>query len=181
MTGKEESKKLDLPELMLLEDYGGDFKLYDEAVYQIFIEHFKKSKPTFQGRRVLLRYKPYHEEEKDWNYSKLCCGGEDGTNNIDPLRMQRLAWIKHILEKCPCDQIKIYPEKSEVIRSKRGKKKTEIQDRLILLYEYDRYMVVLTDKKEYVVLWTAYKPREKYFANKLKKYEEYIKNEAAQT
>jgi len=47
-----------LPELILFEDYEGNWDNYLEAIYTIFWEDFVNSKPSFQGRKLALKKHP---------------------------------------------------------------------------------------------------------------------------
>lgn len=181
--GKDESKKLDLPEVVTLADHDGDFKKYYDSVYDIFLSDIRNSQPTYLGKKVVLRLKEETKEGKDWNFHKLAHGGEEGSeNSVDLLRLERIIWIKHILEQCPCDQIKVLPEIRKVKRVKKNGKKVSYKDkRLVIIYEYDRYVIVLADRKKYWVLWTAFQGSQRWFNNLMQKYEAYKKTETAQT
>ncbi len=45
----------DLPELITLSEYDGNFNLYLEAIYELFKKDFIEKHPVFQGTRVGLK------------------------------------------------------------------------------------------------------------------------------
>ena len=48
-------EELELPELILMEDFGGNFDVYNQAVYDVFQQDFIKSRPTFNGTKLRLK------------------------------------------------------------------------------------------------------------------------------
>ena len=51
----EDDQYLELPGLIELSQYGGNFDRYLEAVYEIFVEEFVRRKPKFRGFRLALK------------------------------------------------------------------------------------------------------------------------------
>ena len=49
---------LELPELIELSQYGGNFASYLEAIYEIFVQDFIRNKPSFRGVRLRLKKYP---------------------------------------------------------------------------------------------------------------------------
>ncbi|HLE63375.1 MAG TPA: hypothetical protein VI750_09555, partial [Pyrinomonadaceae bacterium] len=47
-----------LPALVLLQDYGGDWDRYLEAIYAYFKRDFVDSRPAFRGTRLALKRHP---------------------------------------------------------------------------------------------------------------------------
>ncbi len=54
----ENNKCLELPELIELSQFGGNFAQYLEAVYEIFTNEFIRSRPIFRGTRLALKKYP---------------------------------------------------------------------------------------------------------------------------
>lgn len=54
----ENNQYLELPELIELSQFGGDFARYLEAVYEIFTKEFIRSRPKFRGNRLALKKYP---------------------------------------------------------------------------------------------------------------------------
>ena len=44
-----------LPALILLQDYGGNWNKYVEALYRFYSEDFIESKPIFEGKKIRLK------------------------------------------------------------------------------------------------------------------------------
>lgn len=51
----ETEQYLELPELIELSQFGGNFANYLEAVYEIFTDEFIRNRPTFRGTRLALK------------------------------------------------------------------------------------------------------------------------------
>lgn len=54
----ESNQYLELPELIELSQFGGNFAQYLEAVYEIFTNEFIRNRPIFRGVRLALKKFP---------------------------------------------------------------------------------------------------------------------------
>ena len=62
--------ELILPDLVLLEEYGGDFNSYNEAVYEVFRNDFLISLLSFNGTKLRLKKHPY-VDGKEYTYNEI--------------------------------------------------------------------------------------------------------------
>ena len=87
-------------------------------------------------------------------------------------RMERIAWPKPIIDDSQHQYLKVW---RNIRRGLGGTK-----ERILILHEKEGYLVVLDDRGDYILPWTAYYLRSpKEVGKKLKEYEDYIKAENA--
>lgn len=162
----------DLPELIELNDFGGNFTDYLEAVYEIFKEDFVDSKPIFRGKRLGLKRYPL-VEDKEYTFYHMTHEGDIENDRIPDLRrMERIAWPRPIIDDSEHAYLKVWQN------TRRGKGGTK--SRILILHEAERYLVILDDRGDYILPWTAYLIKgERSMQKKLREYENYKKAEAA--
>ncbi|MDR1653960.1 MAG: hypothetical protein LBS01_10030 [Prevotellaceae bacterium] len=136
--------ELKLPDLILLEDYNGNFALYYDAVYAVFVNDFVRNRPEFRGKRLGLKKYPFIDG-KEYTYYHFTHSGNIEVERIpDIRRMERIGYPKPIIAFSDSQQIKVW-------RNKRG-----TSERILLFHEEERYLVVLEERKDYILPWTAY-------------------------
>ena len=137
-------KKLILPSLICFEDYNGNFALYNEKVYTVFKDDFVKNRPVFQGKKLALKAHPLIEG-KEYTYYHFTHSGDIETERIPDLRrMERIGFPKPIIDFSDDKELKVW-------RNKRG-----TNERILILHEAEKYLVVLENRKDYILPWTAY-------------------------
>ena len=137
-------EELILPNLILLEDYSGNFALYNNAVYAVFVNDFIKNRPEFRGKKLGLKKHPVIDG-KEYTYYHFTHSGNIETERIpDIRRMERIGYPKPIIDFSENEKIKVW-------RNKRG-----TSERILLLHEEEKYLVILEDRKDYILPWTAY-------------------------
>lgn len=85
-----------LPELITLSEYGGDFNAYLEAVYDLFKKDFIEKRPVFRDTRLELKKYPM-ESGKEATFWHMTSEGEDeATRNPEKERLLKEceAYIK---------------------------------------------------------------------------------------
>lgn len=157
-----------LPPLVLLENFNGDWHRYLNALYNFFKHDFVDSKPQFQGFRFALKKHPTIDGKEATFWHLISSGREENGRIPDLRRCERIRWPRPVIEHFDCDRIKVW----------KNKRKREI--RICLWLEEKEYLVVLAERKDYVLLWTAYLVIQKHQKLKLlKEYEAYKNAEAA--
>ena len=161
-------EELELPELILMEDFGGNFDAYNQAVYDVFQKDFIKSRPTFNGTKLRLKKHPY-VEGKEYTYYHFTHSGDIEIDRLpDFIRMERIPFPRPMIDNSNHSDLRVW-------RVKRGSK-----ERILIFSETEQYLVVLEDRGEYILPWTAYYIE---YPNKIrrliKEYEEYIKTKTA--
>ena len=162
----------DLPEIVELSEYGGNFSQYLEAVYEIFKAHFVDSKPTFQGKKLGLKKFPLVEGKEYTFYHMTHEGDIENDRTPDLRRMERIGWPRPMIDNSEHPYLKVWRN------TRRGRGGTK--NRILILHEQERYLVVLDDRKDYILPWTAYLIRgNTEMSKKMKEYETYKKAEHA--
>ena len=157
-----------LPSLILLDDHGGNWERYIEAVYDVFERDFVLSKPLFQGQRLGLKRHPFDQGKEVTFWHMTSEGDREAERLPDLRRCERIGWVRAIIEHSDDPLVKAW-------ENQRGS-----ESRLCLWLEQHEYLVVLAKRRSYTLPWTAYtvtKPHQK--RKQQKDYERYIKTRAA--
>lgn len=154
-----------LPELVLLEHYGGSWHKYLDAIYSYFVADFVDDRPYFQGSEIRLKRYPYYngKEATFWHIIAEGSTEEDRLPNLR--RCERIRWPKPIIEHSDISGIKIW------------KNKRIGETRICIWFQEVEYLIVLAERSNYVLLWTAYLVVKEHQKRKLlKEYIEYCEN-----
>jgi hypothetical protein len=151
-----------LPELILLEEYAGNFNVYLEVVYQLFKKDFIDSKPIFRGIRLGLKKFPLSlgKEATFWHLTSE--GDDEATRVPDLRRLERIKWPAPLINNSEHRYLKVW-------ENKRG-----IKSNILIFHEEERYLVILRKGNGYLLPWTAYLIQDNTRVKKLlKEYEQY--------
>lgn len=164
-----ENNYFELPELITLEDHGGNFDAFLEAVYAVFKKDFLDKKLTFRGTRLGLKKIPYFKG-KEATFWHMTSEGDDEKNRIPDLRrMERISWPKPLITDSKHPYLKVWCNKRDG------------GERILIFHEHENYLVVLADRGEYILPWTAYLVGKSHAKRKLiNEYEAYKNANAAQ-
>jgi hypothetical protein len=159
-----------LPALVELSSFNGDWESYLEAVYQYFVVDFVKSMPVFCGRRLGLKRHPVEQGKEATFWHMTSEGKTEADRTPDMRRMERICWPKPVIEKAE--------EKQGTTRIKLWRNQRRGNESRILLWvQKENYLVVLADRGDYLLPWTAYLvERAHQKAKLLKEYEKFWKN-----
>lgn len=153
-----------IPDIIELSSFGGNYKKYEDAVYSAFLQCTQDKTFTFQGQEI--GYKRHPEfKDKPATFWHIISEGKDEPNRMPNLRRyERIKWPFHLITHCAnaCPELLIWENTR--------KSHTNV---LIFCPRLD-YLVVLTKRNGYLLLWTAYPITYKNQRNKLmKEYREY--------
>jgi hypothetical protein len=155
-----------LPPLILLNDYKGNWNLYLDILYQYFINDFVKSSPNFESKRINIKRHPI-EKNKEATFWHLISKGEEEADRLpDMRRCERIRWPRPMIDN-QLDNAKI-----RIWKNKRRRGET----RIVIAVEDFSYVVILAERRNYCVLWTAYCVEFKSMRKKLEKEYENYKN-----
>ncbi len=138
---------IDLPELIFLEDYNGDYISFINAVYAIFENDFIKHKTKFRGEELRLKRNPIFQDCAYTFYHMTHKGIDEQNREPDLRRCERMPWARPVIEKCDTWSLKIWPQK------RNG------SNRICIWLELENepdYFVIIDIRKEYKLLWTAF-------------------------
>ena len=157
-----------LPEIEPFEKYGGDWDKYLDALHTFFKNDFIDSKPCFRGRRLGLKKHPLEKGKEATFWHLISEGKVEEERTPDLRRCERIRWPRPVIENDIDPAVKVWE----------NKRKSET--RILLWLEQEEYLVVLADRKEYILPWTAYMVTKDHQKIKLEReYQQYKKANAA--
>lgn len=138
-----------LPERIYLDEYGGNYQRYIDAIYDVFKRDFIKSKPKFGSHFLNLKFNPLFQE-RAYTFYHMTHKGEIEQERIPDLRRcECLSWAKPCIENVENWNLKFWRQSR--IRS---------NNRVCIWLESeiinDNYFIVLEVRETYVLLWTAF-------------------------
>jgi hypothetical protein len=137
-----------LPPLVLLTDSGGDWERYLAVVYTWFVQDFVDKKPIFHGRPIRLKRYPVSLGKEATFWHMVSEGQVEEDRKIDFRRCERIRWPGSIIEHSTDSVVKVW---ENTRTTKKGS-----ENRICLWVEAHDYLVILADRKEYLLPWTAY-------------------------
>jgi len=133
-----------LPPLITLSDHDGKWQVYLNAIYEVFFADFVRSKPNYPGKRFALKRHPMALEKEATFWHLIQEGKVEDERIPDIRRCERIGWPRPIIEAITTDKVRVW-------RNTRGK-----SERIVIAVEDFSYVVILDDRGDYVMLWTAY-------------------------
>ena len=148
-----------LPEVL---SFHGNWEVFIKEVYAIFERDFKKSRPSFRGLAVTYDARMEDGREAGFWHIVQRDDAAAGERLPDFKRCGRIPWPRSIIE---------HPADSAVSIWENERKKTDSsrQTRILVWLEDEDYLVVLGDKKNYMILVTAYCVDQESYKRKLRK------------
>ena len=154
-----------LPDLIKLEDYNGSWEEYIEAIYQIFKKDFIDNKTSYKGLKVALKKYPLLKDKEACFWHITSQGRIEEERTPDLRKCEKIGWIKTIIENYSHKKVRFWISQRER------------EERICLCYGDWEYLVVLVDRKTYILLWTAHPIEREHTKRKLKKeYDDYKAN-----
>lgn len=153
-----------LPELILLNDYNGDWERYEEALYKFYSKDFIENKPIFENKKLRIKRHP-KLKGKDATFWHIIQEGKIEAEKVPNLRRcERIRWPKPIIEHIDNGEIKTWENE------RRGEK------RVCIWLENIEYLVILARRKNFTLFWTAYPTPHSHMKRKLnQEFKSYIK------
>jgi hypothetical protein len=146
-----------LPKIIYLQDYNGDFQQYFKAIYDIFEADFINYKPKFGSHQIGHKRKPiqecmyglprmpytlYHITHADFEKK----GEKD--RSPDLRRCERVPWARYTIEYTVKNNLSFWEQE-------RNGKKNRICIMLDVQNDYD-YFIILEVRENYILLWTTF-------------------------
>lgn len=157
----------ELPELIELAQFGGDFNKYLEAVYELFKRDFIDRKPVFRGMRLGLKKYPLYQDKEATFWHMTSEGNDEDKRMPDLRRMERIQWPAPMINNSTHPYLKVW-------ENTRGTKTN-----VLIFHDAENYLVVLRKANGYIIPWTAYLiEHQARKAKLLKEYECYKKQGA---
>jgi len=133
-----------LPPLVRLDDYGGDWERYEEALYEAFRADFTNSQCYLGSQRVAYRKRPPVRGRANTFWHLISTGLPGKARTRDRSRCERIRWPRALIDAYPGPNVKAW-------RVQRG------GDTNLAIAPGDfSYVVILQQRRGYVLLVTAY-------------------------
>ena len=134
-----------LPPLMEFNEYGGDWKVYLDAIYAVFRQDFVTSKPSFRGHRLGLKRYPEYDGKEATFWHMISEGSVEEERTPDFRRCERIRWPRPLIEREAEIEVLVWTES-----------RASNDDRIHIYLPDERYLVVLADRGNYILPWTAF-------------------------
>ena len=144
------------PELLLFQDFGGDWNRYEKELNRVFKEKIVHGGLRFQNKRVSCRRIPETKGRWALFWHLIQEGHEDDDRIPDFRRCERLPWIPWVISNATS-----HPEIDKWQNTRRRETNT-------LLWYREEYLVVLSQRENYWLLKTAYVTEGKYRIRRLR-------------
>jgi len=146
-----------LPDLVTMAEFEGQWPDYLDAIYDIFRRDFVQSKPRYVAKRFALKRHPLSEGKEATFWHLISEGSNEKERTPDMRRCERIGWPRPMIEAIGLGNVCVW--KNE----RRGNKRV-----VIALNDFS-YVVILDDRADYVLLWTAYCVEQQHRRKKLEK------------
>lgn len=157
-----------IPELILLDDYQGNWERYLNTLYFYFRRDFIDTGPIFEGKSLAVKVEPIYDGKEGTFWHIISDGNIEVDRTPDLRRCERIQWPKPIIENSSDLSIRIW-------ENQRNNEK-----RVCIYLEACEYLVVISRRRGYNLFWTAYPITYEHTKRKLiKEYESYRKANAA--
>ena len=133
-----------LPDLLLLKDHGGDWERYEDALYAVFRRDFLLSRPTFRGNALGLKRHPLFKNREATFWHFISEGKVEDDRTPDLRRCERIAWPRAVIEAVDSGRVSCWEQ------TRKGER------RFILAIEDFGYIVILAERRGYLLPWTAF-------------------------
>ncbi|MDR2466700.1 MAG: hypothetical protein LBD35_04830 [Prevotellaceae bacterium] len=145
-----------------MEDYGGNYHLYIDAVYAVFERDLIKRRPKFGSHDLHMKFHPLLQNRAYTFYHLTHKGEIESERELDLRRCERIVWVKPTIANVEEWNLKFWRQ------TRNGKSRICIQ----LHVEDDAdYFTILDVRANYVLIWTAFLAE--HFHEKKKKEKEY--------
>lgn len=160
-----------LPPLVLQSQYVcGDtqssWNAYEDALYEIFLRDLIQTRLCFHDKKVKIRKHPIIDGREEAFYHIICQDYYSDHDRLPDLRRcERVRWPRAIIEHVDAS--------SEMLEDDIlvWKKTIKNKDRIHILLEKERYLLVLEERESYYLLITAFYIQEDHtLRKKLKEY-----------
>jgi hypothetical protein len=138
-----------LPAIITMEQHDGDWPAFLNAIYAAFHSDFITSKPTFPGKRLALKRFPEHEGKEATFWHMISEGKDESERTPDLRRCERIAWPRPMIDELAAvlqgsDRVLCWLQPRPNVR------------RIVIAVPDFSYVVVLDDRGDFVLPWTAF-------------------------
>ncbi len=141
------------PNLICLEDFGGNPQAHIDAVYEAYINEVVKARLFFLDTPISFKYAPATDDKGFAFWHAVQEEGKTRAEDdriIDPRRCERITWPAYMVSNARPDG------RGDVLwwRVRRHGRK-----RVVMWLEADEYALILEDRGTFWLFWTTYTVR----------------------
>ena len=137
-----------LPNLLLFENYQGNWESYIHALHQCFHQDFVESRPSFEQLPIFVRCHPSYDRKGATFWHLISEGSEEAERTPDLRRCERICWTRPLIERMESKEVMVW----ETIRPWKNQK----QRRINFSLDNFSYIVVIAETHRGFDLVTAY-------------------------
>ena len=152
-----------IPSRIMQADYAGDYSVYQNAVYQLYLKTFSEKQFYYNGKPIHEKLQPKVSGMSCTFWHIVSSGADEEHKLPDFNRYETVAWPGFILEYCLSNCSSVLQWKNTRSTTKR------IAKRVLLFCPEIDYLVVLEEREDYYLFWTAYPVNHEHVRNKLMK------------
>ena len=146
-----------LPDLVTLADCDGKWEAYLNTIYEYFCDDFVRSKPAYKAKRFALKRHPLYDGKEATFWHLISEGPVEAGRLPDFRRCERIRWPRPMIEAIDSGNVCVW---------RNVRKRNE---RVVIALGDFSYVVILDDREDYVLLWTAYFVEREHQRRKLEK------------
>ncbi len=153
--------------LVLLESYDGNWYRFLNAIYDFYRQDFVDYKPIFRGQELAVKRHPMVDGKEATFWHIISEGKEEADRTPDIRRCERIRWPRPIVENASDPIVKVW------------KNRRRNETRICIWLEEQEYLVILSERKNYILFWTAYPTTRNHTKRKLRREYEAFKRAGA--
>lgn len=139
------SSKLQLPSKIDIADYNNNINTFLDAAYEIFKRDFITSKPSYNGLPIGMKKYPLELNGKEHTFYHITHEGDNESCRTPSIpRIARIAYPRFFIDNHDVEDFLVW------------KNVRRTDERILIYLPSERYLVVLSMRKGFVLLWTAY-------------------------
>lgn len=157
-----------IPQIIEYDSFNGNYEAYENAIYAAYQTTFENHNFFWDGKPIYQKKHPMFKNKSGTFWHIISSGESEESRIPDFRRYERVTWSAHILSYCKnnCKKILVW------------KNKRKNKTRILLWCQDIDYLVVLDERKNFYLFWTAYPVTHNHTRNKLiKEYQEYIQKQ----
>lgn len=134
-----------LPELISLEAFHGNWEVYLDAIYDIYISTLVNAHLSFEGIRIGYRYLPPTDGKGFGFWHLISEGAEEEKRYPDLSRCERIRWISWVITH--------YDTNPDIVWY--GNERNH-NSNIVIWHKSQNYLVILGKRTDYYLLLSAY-------------------------
>lgn len=139
------NENLTLPKKIHISNYNNDMIKFLDAAYEIFKNDFIITKATFKGETIGIKKHPLKLNGKEHTFYHITHEGDDESSRVPNIeRIERITYPRFFIDNYSAKDFLVWRN----IRNN--------EERILIYHPNERYLVVLSKRKGYLLLWTAY-------------------------